>query len=119
MAESGHAQAVGSQEGGTRRDFLILAASALGAVGAGAVAVPLISSMEPARDTLAAGAPVGIDISHIPPGQQIVVLWRRRPIFIMHPTEEELQKHQAAQDPSQMRDPNSRPLQQPADAQDS
>jgi ubiquinol-cytochrome c reductase iron-sulfur subunit len=113
MAESGHAQAVGSQEGGTRRDFLVLAATALGAVGAGAVAVPLISSMEPARDTLAAGAPVDIDISHIQPGQQIVVLWRSRPIFIMHRTEEELQKLQAAQHASQLRDPNSGALQQP------
>ena len=44
--------------GGTRRDFLVLAASAMGAVGAASVAVPFISSMEPARDTLAAGAPV-------------------------------------------------------------
>ena len=100
MAESGHAQAVGPQEGGTRRDFLVLAATALGAVGAGAVAVPLISSMEPARDTLAAGAPVDIDISHIQPGQQIVVLWRSRPIFIMHRTEEELKTLQSQQDAS-------------------
>ena len=113
MAESGHAQAVEPQEGGTRRDFLVLAATALGAVGAGAVAVPLISSMEPARDTLAAGAPVDIDISHIQPGQQIVVLWRSRPVFIMHRTEEELQKLQAAQDANALRDPNSAALQQP------
>jgi ubiquinol-cytochrome c reductase iron-sulfur subunit len=113
MAESGHAQAVGSQEGGTRRDFLILAASALGAVGAGAVAVPFISSMEPARDTLAAGAPVDIDISHIQPGQQIVVLWRSRPIFITHRTEDELKTLQAPEDISQLRDPDSKALQQP------
>jgi ubiquinol-cytochrome c reductase iron-sulfur subunit len=113
MAESGHAQAVGPHAGGTRRDFLVLAATALGAVGAGAVAVPLISSMEPARDTLAAGAPVDIDISHIQPGQQIVVLWRSRPVFIMHRTEEELQKLQAAQDANALRDPNSAALQQP------
>src|SRR5215813_14828035 len=113
MAESGHAQAVGSHEGaGTRRGFLILAASALGAVGAGAVAIPLISSMNPARDTLAAGAPVDIDISHIQPGQQIVVLWRSRPIFIMHRTPEELQKLQAP-DANPLRDADSGALQQP------
>ncbi len=112
MAESGHAQAVGSHEG-TRRDFLVLAASALGAVGVGAVAVPLISSMNPARDTLAAGAPVDIDISHIQPGQQIVVLWRSRPIFIMRRTPDELQKLQATQEASELRDPNSAELQQP------
>jgi len=113
MAESGHAQAVGSQEGGTRRDFLILTVSALGAVGAGALAVPFISSMQPARDTLAAGAPVDIDISHIQPGQQIVVLWRSRPIFITHRTEDELKTLQSPQDISQLRDPDSKALQQP------
>jgi ubiquinol-cytochrome c reductase iron-sulfur subunit len=113
MAETGHAQAAGSHDGGTRRDFLLLAATALGAVGAGSAAWPLISSMSPARDTLAAGAPVDIDISHIQPGQQIVVLWRSRPIFIMHRTEEELQKLQAAADANPLRDPNSGALQQP------
>jgi ubiquinol-cytochrome c reductase iron-sulfur subunit len=112
MAESGHAQAVGSHEG-TRRDFLILAASAMGAVGVGAVAVPLISSMEPARDTIAAGAPVDIDISHIQPGQQIVVLWRSRPIFIMNRTEDELKKLQSSEDTAVLRDPDSSVLQQP------
>jgi ubiquinol-cytochrome c reductase iron-sulfur subunit len=69
--------------------------------------------MEPARDTLAAGAPVDIDISHIQPGQQIVVLWRSRPIFIMHRTEDELKTLQSQQDTSQLRDPNSAVLQQP------
>ena len=110
MAESGHAQAVGSLEG-TRRDFLVLAASAMGAVGAAALAVPLISSMNPARDTLAAGAPVDIDISHIQAGQQIVVLWRSRPIFIMRRTDEELKKLEASANP--LRDANSGALQQP------
>src|SRR5215470_18345120 len=99
--------------GDTRRDFLILAASAMGAVGVGGVAVPFISSMEPARDTLAAGAPVDIDISHIQPGQQIVVLWRSRPVFIMHRTPEELQKLEAAHDASALRDADSAALQQP------
>src|SRR5437016_1278930 len=113
MAEIGHAQAAGSHERGTRRDFLLLAASALGAVGAGAVAWPLVSSMNPARDTLAAGAPVDIDISRIQPGQQIEVLWRSRPIFILHRTEEELQKLQSQEDTSQLRDPSSDALQQP------
>src|SRR5581483_8833316 len=98
---------------GTRRDFLVLAASAMGAVGAAAVAWPLISSMNPARDTLAAGAPIDIDISHLQPGQQIVVLWRSRPIFILHRTPEELKTLEDAQTLSQLRDPQSAVLQQP------
>ena len=114
MAERAQATAQGSHEGGgTRRDFLVLAASALGAVGAAAAVWPLVNSMNPARDTLAAGAPVDIDISRIQPGQQIVVLWRSRPIFIMHRTPEELQKLQDAQETSELRDPNSGALQQP------
>ncbi len=107
MAEGPH------DSGGTRRDFLILAASAMGAVGVGAAATAFISSMQPARDTLAAGAPVDIDISSVLPGQQIVVLWRSRPIFIMRRTPEELQKLESAQEASELRDPDSAELQQP------
>src|SRR5215469_18561635 len=106
MAAHGH-------EGGTRRDFLSIAATAVAGVGAACAVWPLLSSMNPARDTLAAGAPVDIDISRIQPGQQIIVLWRSRPIFIMNRTPEELQKLQAAPDANPLRDPSSGALQQP------
>ncbi len=59
-----------------------IAATAVAAVGATIAAWPLIDSMNPAKDTLAAGAPIDIDVSKIEPGQQIVVLWRSRPVFI-------------------------------------
>ena len=42
----------GIQEPG-RRDFIVVATYAMGAVGAGAVAWPLIDQMNPAADTLA------------------------------------------------------------------
>ena len=42
-----------------RRDFLILATSALGAVGVGSFIYPLIKSMNPARDVLAAPTMTG------------------------------------------------------------
>ena len=100
-------------DGATRRDFLTLAATALGGVGAAAVAWPFISSMNPAKDTLAAGAPVDIDIAPIQPGQQIIILWRSRPIFIMHRTEDELKRLQDAHLASELRDPDSIVLQQP------
>jgi ubiquinol-cytochrome c reductase iron-sulfur subunit len=97
----------------SRRDFLVIAASAIAGIG-GAIAVwPLIDSMEPARDTLAAGAPLDVDISHLQPGQQIVVLWRSRPVFICHRTPEELKTLQNPQELSELRDPNSNALQQP------
>ena len=113
MAESAQAGSMGAHGAGTRRDFLVLAASAMGAVGAAAFAWPLINSMNPARDTLAAGAPVDIDISHLEEGQQIVVLWRSRPIFIMHRSAAELKSLQEPQHDRVLRDPNSEQLQQP------
>jgi ubiquinol-cytochrome c reductase iron-sulfur subunit len=114
MAESAHSQtAVAHAEGGTRRDFLVIAANALMGVGAACAAWPLIKSMNPAQDVLAAGAPIDIDISSIQPGQQIVVLWRSRPVFIVNRNPDELAKLQSAQDLSLLRDPDSNELQQP------
>jgi ubiquinol-cytochrome c reductase iron-sulfur subunit len=113
MAESAQTGSMGAHGAETRRDFLVLAATAMGAVGAAAVAWPLINSMNPARDTLAAGAPVDIDISHLQEGQQIVVLWRSRPIFIMHRSAAELKSLQEPQNERLLRDPNSAQFQQP------
>ena len=72
----------------TRRDFLYVATGAAAAVGAIAVAVPLIDQMEPDASTLAAGGPVDFDLSKLQPGQQAVVRWRSRPIFVTHRTPE-------------------------------
>ncbi len=70
----------------TRRDFLILVAGAVGVLGAGAAAYTLIDSMNPAADVLAAGEPVEVDLSKVQPGQQIIVLWRGKPIFVVDRT---------------------------------
>jgi ubiquinol-cytochrome c reductase iron-sulfur subunit len=110
--EPGPAGAHG-HDGETRRDFITLAASAV--VGTGVVCAlwPLVSSMEPSEDVLAAGAPIDVDISKIQPGQQIIVLWRSRPIFIARRTPDELKVLQEASENDQLRDPNSEVLQQP------
>lgn len=114
MAESAQSQTGDAHvEGGTRRDFLVIAANALMGVGAACAAWPLIKSMNPARDVLAAGAPVDIDISSLQPGQQILVLWRSRPVFIVNRNPDELAKLQTSQDTSLLRDPNSDEMQQP------
>ncbi|HKY86847.1 MAG TPA: ubiquinol-cytochrome c reductase iron-sulfur subunit N-terminal domain-containing protein, partial [Pseudorhodoplanes sp.] len=47
-----------SSAGHTRRDFLYIATGAVGAVGAAAVAWPLISQLNPDASTIAAGAPI-------------------------------------------------------------
>jgi ubiquinol-cytochrome c reductase iron-sulfur subunit len=67
-----------------RRDFLKLVLRAGGVIGLASLAWPLIDSMEPARDTLAAGAPVDVDLSRVASGQQIMVLWRGKPVFIVN-----------------------------------
>ena len=54
-----------------RRDFLILATGAVAAVGAGAVAWPLIDQMNPDAST-AAGASIEIDLSPIAVGQIVI-----------------------------------------------
>ena len=97
----------------SRRDFLTIAAASMASIGAAIAVWPFIDSMQPARDTLAAGAPLDVDISHLQPGQQIIVLWRSRPVFIVHRGAEELKTLQNAQDTSQLRDPDSAVLQQP------
>jgi ubiquinol-cytochrome c reductase iron-sulfur subunit len=101
------------QDGESRRDFLTLAATAVTAVGAACAVWPLVSSMEPSDDVLAAGAPIDVDISKIEPGQQIVVLWRSHPVFIAHRTADELKTLQDPKENDQLRDPDSNVLQQP------
>jgi ubiquinol-cytochrome c reductase iron-sulfur subunit len=74
----------------TRRDFLYIATGAVGAVGVAAVAVPMIAQMNPDASTIAAGAPVEVDIAPIAEGQVIKVFWRGKPIFINHRTKKEI-----------------------------
>src|SRR5277367_3757698 len=81
----------GAEADVTRRDFLALVAVAGAAVGTGAIAWPFINSMQPAADTLAAGEPIDVDISKIAGGQQIVVVWRGKPILIVRRTPEALE----------------------------
>jgi ubiquinol-cytochrome c reductase iron-sulfur subunit len=74
----------------TRRDFLYIATGTVGAVGAAATLVPLIAQMNPDASTIAAGAPVEVDLSPITEGQIIKVFWRSKPIFIFHRTKKDI-----------------------------
>src|SRR5271165_5031548 len=91
-----------AHDGETRRDFLSIAATAIAGVGAACAVWPLISSMNPAQDTLAAGAPIEVDVSKLQPGQQIIVLWRSRPIFIVHRTPAQIDQLKADADAAQL-----------------
>ncbi|HET9903445.1 MAG TPA: ubiquinol-cytochrome c reductase iron-sulfur subunit [Xanthobacteraceae bacterium] len=90
----------------TRRDFLYIATGAVGAIGAAAAAWPLISQMNPDASTVAAGAPVEVDLSPIAEGQVIKVFWRSKPIFISHRTKKEIEAARSV-DPSTLPDPQS------------
>jgi ubiquinol-cytochrome c reductase iron-sulfur subunit len=76
----------------TRRDFLYIATGAVGAVGAAAVLVPLVAQMNPDASTIAAGAPIEVDLTPIAAGQVIKVFWRGKPIFINHRTPKEIEE---------------------------
>ncbi|HYF56109.1 MAG TPA: ubiquinol-cytochrome c reductase iron-sulfur subunit [Salinarimonas sp.] len=88
----------------TRRDFLYIATGAVGAVGAAALAWPFVSSLAPDAQTIAAGAPVELDLSPIAEGQIVKLFWRGKLIFVRHRTADEIK---AAQDVNlaSLRDP--------------
>jgi len=73
----------------TRRNFLYVASGAVGAVGVASAAWPLVDQMNPSADVLAL-ASVEVDLSVIPEGQTVKILWRGKPIFIRHRTADEI-----------------------------
>lgn len=74
----------------TRRDFLYIATGAVGAIGGAFALVPLVAQMNPDASTIAAGAPIEVDLAPIAEGQVIKVTWRSKPIFISHRTKQEV-----------------------------
>lgn len=73
----------------SRRDFIFIATGAVGAVGVAAAAWPFIDQMNPAADTKALST-TEVDLSAVQPGQQIVVMWQGKPVFVRHRTENEI-----------------------------
>ena len=76
----------------TRRDFLYIATGAVGAVGAAAAVWPLIHQMNPDTATIAAGAPIEVDLGPIAEGQIIKVFWRGKPIFLRNRAPKEIEE---------------------------
>jgi ubiquinol-cytochrome c reductase iron-sulfur subunit len=107
------AHAAASESPPTRRDFLYIATGAMGALGAVASLWPFINQMQPDASTLAAGAPVDVDLSKLDPGQQVVVLWRGSPVLVVHRPPEALKTLQDQALTSQLLDPDSTVNQQP------
>lgn len=74
-----------------RRDFLVIAGSAIGVVGAGAALYPFIDSLNPAADTLALST-TEVNLGPIAEGQAITVVWQGKPVFIRYRTPKEIQE---------------------------
>jgi ubiquinol-cytochrome c reductase iron-sulfur subunit len=92
-----------------RRTWIAITCGA-GAVGGVAVAVPFVSTLAPSERARAAGAPVQVDISGIPPGGKLTVEWRGKPVWIVRRTKDQLEalKKVDAQlaDPKSLRKPD-------------
>ena len=78
----------------SRRDFLIISTSAVGAVGTALATWPLVDSMNPAADTLALST-TEVDLAPIEEGQSITVVWRGKPVFVRHRTAAEIKAAEA------------------------
>jgi ubiquinol-cytochrome c reductase iron-sulfur subunit len=74
----------------TRRDFMMIATGAVGAVGAAALVWPFVASMSPDAETVAAGAPVEVDLTPIVEGQIVKVFWRGKLIFVRNRSQAEI-----------------------------
>ncbi|CAN5388072.1 ubiquinol-cytochrome c reductase iron-sulfur subunit [soil metagenome] len=102
------AEPVGTAEEGeaTRRDFIHIAAGAM-AVGAGVmVAWPLINQMNPAADTLALST-IEFDTGKVEAGQQVVITWQGKPVFVRNRTPEELAKVHADDHAHDLKEPQT------------
>lgn len=76
----------------TRRDMLFLATGAMGAAGAVALAIPFVRQLGPNAQTIAAGAPIEVDLTPIVEGQGIKLFWRGKLIFVRHRTAAEIEQ---------------------------
>ena len=95
------------------RRNLLIATSSVGALGACAMAVPMVTSFAPSVRAKASGAPVEVDISNLKPGEQIVAEWRGKPVWILRRTDDmtaKLHEHDGELVDPQSKQPFSMPL---------
>lgn len=94
-----------------RRKFLVGATTAVGAIGVAAATIPFVSSMLPSAKAKDVGGPVKVDVGKMKPGDQLTVVWRGIPVWIVARSKEELATLPKVE--SFLRDPNSIVPQQP------
>ncbi len=101
----------------SKRQFLTTALTVVGAVGTGYLAVPFLAQMQPSVKTMAAGAPVEVDISKMETGQLLRVAWRGKPVWVLNRTPEVLETLKTLD--SELRDPQSLDSIQPDNSKNS
>ena len=72
-----------------KRDFLFVTTAGLAIAGGAVTAVSLVNTMNPAKDVLALST-TEVDLSPVEEGQSLTVMWRGKPIFIRHRSQEEI-----------------------------
>ena len=95
-----------------RRKFLTAATSATAAVGVVFAASPFVASWQPSERARALGAPVTVDLSKLEPGQMIMPVWRKQPVYVFKRPPELVAKLAAHDD--RLKDPKSADSEQPA-----
>lgn len=77
-----------------RRDFLTMTAVSAGVVGTGSVLFHFLNSMNPAADVKALSS-LELNVGDLKPGDSKTVMWRGKPVFIRHRTDEEIKQAQS------------------------
>lgn len=98
-----------------KRKFLLRATGFMGLLGAALAGMPFLSSMFPSARARAAGGPVRVKIGEMKVGDQLTVVWRGRPIWIVR--RDPAMIDDLSQLTELLRDPNSKIDQQPGYAQ--
>ena len=95
-----------------RRRFLIASTCVLGGIGAACSLIPFASSLMPSAKAVASTGPVQVDLSKMEPGEQVIVEWRGKPVWIIKRSQIMLEQLNNT-DKTQLRDPLSLVKQQP------
>ncbi len=113
MAADGSEHDHGHDPNVKRRDFMTLFAGSVAAVGLGALVWPFLDSMSPPEAIGGDHGIVDVDVQHVQPGTQISVIWRGKPVFIVHRTPDQLLRLQDPQLTTRLVDSQSDDYQQP------
>jgi ubiquinol-cytochrome c reductase iron-sulfur subunit len=87
-------QEVLSDDGKSRRDFVVMTATGVACAGAVTATIPFIGSLAPSADVLAVGT-TEVDLANIKEGETVTVMWRGQPVFITHRSARQIQEAQS------------------------